>query len=559
MKPRSIGRLLRTVRQLRPKQLFAQLAYTVSGPVLPIPCDASGLRPTASSDGVAFLPAPAHARLRDGSRLELIGREVAFEKPIAWEIAEEGPLWAFHLHQFDYLRDPDLSADLRWRWMRDWIEHCRAGAGWSPHPISLRLLSWGKLFLTPGALALESEDELRFHDSMASQAETLSQNLEVRLQANHLFSNLLGVVFAGLFYEGVRADTWLAHEATLRAELEEQILADGSHVERSPMYHGLLLESLLDLLNLAKRVPARMPAALLRDVESCASRMLAVHRTWLHPDGEIALLGDSAFDIAQPPQRLDRYAAALGVEACFAEPKGFLADAGVARLRSGAFCVIASAAAPSPHYQPGHAHCDALSFELSIGEQRVVSDTGVSQYIPGPQRDESRATSSHATLRIDGSEQSETWSAHRVGGRARVRIDAFESARAFAARCASWSSLSITHSRRFVLHADAFEIEDRIEGRRCRVEFFLPLAPEIEPQLRSDPDELWLELLDGRWLRVELPAGVRWWIETTHYFPRFGSSLERASLCGEAWDFDRGHWRFTLAERAPWSGNAEQH
>ena len=35
----------------------------------------------------------------------------------------------------------------------------------------------------------------------------------------------------------------------LLRELPEQVLADGGHFERSPMYHALLLHGLLDLVN----------------------------------------------------------------------------------------------------------------------------------------------------------------------------------------------------------------------------------------------------------------------------------------------------------------------
>ena len=35
----------------------------------------------------------------------------------------------------------------------------------------------------------------------------------------------------------------------LERELDEQILADGGHFERSPMYHSMILEDCLDLLN----------------------------------------------------------------------------------------------------------------------------------------------------------------------------------------------------------------------------------------------------------------------------------------------------------------------
>ena len=38
----------------------------------------------------------------------------------------------------------------------------------------------------------------------------------------------------------------------LLRELKEQVLNDGMHYERSPMYHLIILERLLDALNFAK-------------------------------------------------------------------------------------------------------------------------------------------------------------------------------------------------------------------------------------------------------------------------------------------------------------------
>ena len=36
-----------------------------------------------------------------------------------------------------------------------------------------------------------------------------------------------------------------------------------------------------------------------------------------------------------------------------------------------------------PDYLPGHAHCDTLSFELSLSGQRVVVDSGCGIYVDG--------------------------------------------------------------------------------------------------------------------------------------------------------------------------------
>ena len=47
-------------------------------------------------------------------------------------------------------------------------------------------------------------------------------------------------------------ELWLSKGLNIiKNELSEQILDDGGHFERSPMYHALLLEDLLDLTNLS--------------------------------------------------------------------------------------------------------------------------------------------------------------------------------------------------------------------------------------------------------------------------------------------------------------------
>lgn len=555
-----LARTVRTVRYLRPVQIAAQVRHLLAGEAGR--GEPAGSLPSRGVDAVEvpFLPAPAHAHYDGVLGFELIHRAHRFRDEIDWNYLGDGPLWAFHLHQFDYLRMPTLSAKARWGLIDHWIEYCDAGAGWAAHPISMRILSWGKLLLTPGALDLTPDQATRMNASMEHQVETLASAFETRLQANHLFSNILSVVFAGLLFEGERADAWLALESDLRREIAIQVQGDGSHIEGSPMYHALLLENVLDLLNLSRAAGDRAPHSLVASLEDTAGRMLGAHRIWTHPDAEIALLGDAAFDIAQPPRVLEAYALSLGVDPVGPGREGVLEDAGVFRMESDGLVLIATASPPSPAYQPGHAHCDALSFELSIGTERVVTDTGVSEYVLGALREISRETASHATLRIDGSEQSEIWAAHRVGGRCRVEIETIAK-NSLAANCANWSRPQTRHHRSFRLASGRLVIEDRIEGELAPVRFALPLAPGLEPQLRSaastgasalcgevagDAVELWLALRGGESLRVELPAGVRWSIERRAYFPRFGEHVERACLVGKADGFRSGIWRFSL-------------
>ncbi len=565
MKLASLGRILRTVSALRFVQVAAQIRHAVARGTRRR--TRLGVTPQRGVEAVEvpFLPAPAHASYDGVLGFELIHRAHRFRDEVDWDYLGEGPLWAFHLHQFDYARAATLSAQARWKLIDHWIEHCKDGVGWSPHPISLRILSWGKLLLTPGALDLTPDQATRMCASLSQQADALASGLEVRLQANHLLSNIVGVVFAGLLFEGNRADAWLALESNLRHEIAIQVQPDGSHIEGSPMYHCLLLENLLDLLNLARAAKARAPEPLLASLTDAVARMLGANRVWTHPDGEIALLGDAAFHIAHPPEVLEAYAQSLEIDPVGPVERGALANAGVYRMESGELVLIATASAPSPTYQPGHAHCDALSFELSVGGERVVTDTGVSEYIPGALREISRETASHATLRIDDVEQSEIWSAHRVGGRCRVRVGS-ATAQRLDAQCVSWSRSRTQHHRCFRLDGGCLTIEDRIEGQQVPVRFALPLAPGLEPKLRApgavgrvagrqgglptpagEGAQLQLVLRSGKRLCVELPAGVRWSIEQRAYFPGFGEHVERACLVGKADVFRAGTWRFFVS------------
>jgi len=548
LKRHELPRWLRTVRHLRPGQGLAQLRYAASGGVRVAPAPDTPPAAIAEHVAVPFLPAPEHADVA-GGRLGLLNREMALEPLLDWDFSAEGPLFAFHLHQFDWLRVDTVAPERRGEILMDWIERHEAGVGWNPHPISLRILSWGKLLLTPGALVLEASARRRVFASLARQAETLMRHPERRLQANHLFSNWLGVVFAGALFRDPRADAWLACEAALRREMARQVAPDGSHIERSPMYHALLLENLLDLLNLGRGDPGRLPSVLVKTIEDTTRRMLGALAVWTHPDGEIALLGDAAFGIAQAPSKLAAYAAALGIVPKPPPVEGWLPGAGSARLEAGVFSLLASVAGPQPSYQPGHAHCDALSFELCVSGERVVTDTGVAEYREGALRQQSRSTRSHATLEVGGREQAELWSAHRVGGRPRVEVEVVSMPEKITATCAGWATPQNLHRRTFSMSTDGLKIADSLEGPGQAVRMVLPLAPGLSPRLVSAASGDWtcrIPLRSGAVLAIELPAGLAWTIEESVYLPEFGKRVPRPCLMGSADRFEGGSWRFSL-------------
>lgn len=523
-----LGTLLRTFRHVTPRQWRGQLRHRIHG-VRPVRF--AGVPPAlaASAGQAAFLGAPPATASDGRHRFRLLEREVVFDGAIDWQHADEGPLWMFLLHQFHWARDPAIPAETRAAALLDWVERYPDGYGWLSDPTSFRAINWTKLLLTPGAFPEDAALRARIAGSVASQLETLSRHLETHLLANHYFTNLSALTLAGLAFEGPLADRWLSHEAAFRGELAEQIGGDGAHYERAPMYHGALLEQVLDVWNVAE-ASGRAPEPLREALRDTAERMLGALRVYTHPDGEIALFADSAFGFAHPPAVLHGYAEALGLRARGPDPPGLLADAGYVRLEAGGFTLLASVAGALPSYMPGHHHADALAFELSLGEDRVVTDTGVCEYVPGPKRAQSRATRSHATLELDGRDQSELWAAHRVGGRSEVTLVSAAPPHRAEATCRSWFARDSLHRRSFEAHVDGIEIVDRVEGTPRELRSTLPLAPGVGVTLSGARARL--RTPQGQRLEVELPDALAWSVERLPYMTHFGRSLERDALVG---------------------------
>jgi uncharacterized heparinase superfamily protein len=74
------------------------------------------------------------------------------------------------------------------------------------------------------------------------------KNLEYHLLGNHLLENGFALLFAAVLFP--ESPLSRKAEEIIRAELGEQILADGAHFELSPMYHQIILDRLLESINI---------------------------------------------------------------------------------------------------------------------------------------------------------------------------------------------------------------------------------------------------------------------------------------------------------------------
>ncbi len=527
-------RLWNTVRWLKPVQVYGRVRFRLARP-------RPDLRPAPAlraMTGAWVEPARREQSLVAPTQMRFLNEERDLDVH-GWDNKDLAKLWRYNQHYFDDLCA--FGAAERSEWHREliarWMRECPPGKGtaWEPYPTSLRIVNWIK-WLRAGNEPVEG-----MLDSLAAQARFLTKRLEWHLLGNHLFVNAKALVVAGLFFEGPEADAWREIGwRILRAEIPEQILADGGQFERSPMYHALAVEDMLDLLNAMRAWPG---ACAEPDERSVAVRIDAMRRFLrgvCHPDGEVAFFNDSVGGVAPTLAELDAYAARLGFPndaagAATAPMVAHFAASGVARLEAADAVVIVDVGEVGPDYLPGHAHADTLSFELSIGARRVLVNSGISQYGVGPERLRQRGTAAHNTVTIAGADSSEVWGGFRVARRARVYgVEVGSTERDCRARGThdGYRRLSGggTHTRGLVLAGGRLAITDEVDASRD-IESHWHFAPGFELSLGPDPATL--RATDGE-ITLDLNAeGAAWRVTRSTYSPRFGVSQPNAKAVAQ--------------------------
>ena len=412
---------LRTVRHLK----YSQAAYLFARRLLPVRSgkvmsDTPGLR-----NSVEWLPfvRPDAADI-DSSEIEFLNRRRKIDTwDMDWCCSEETKLWRYNLHYFDYVRWDTYSNEVKNRLIDSWIGSNPVGTvdAWEPYTVSLRAVNWIKYFLLTAQNGKVSKVWLR---SLAKQLLWLEANFEYHLLANHLLKNAKALIFSGVYFSGDMARRHLDKGMQLMLEeVNEQILPDGGHFERSPMYHCIVLEDVLDVVNLLNANASLVRTEDLSVLMHAASRGRQFLEDVLGADGAIPLFNDCAFGISPEPSQLLAYGQRICNRKSAQKPEELLRvckkETGYFGYRYKGDSLLIDCGLVGPDYQPGHAHCDMLSYELCIDGRRVIVDSGVHDYEASDLREYVRSTAAHNTVRVDGMEQLEIWGAFRVARRAK--------------------------------------------------------------------------------------------------------------------------------------------
>lgn len=530
-----------TLRYLRLAQMVGRLWYLVYRPGIALRAPP----PLRCQSGVWLTACERSALMLDASTFRFLNVSGCLKSAADWDDPGQLRLWRYNLHYFDDLNARDASRRAGWhialiaRWIED--NPPGIGTGWEPYPTSLRIVNWAKWTWRRKAQGHDGLDA-RALDSLSCQVRWLCKKMEFHLLGNHLWTNAKALVFAGTLFDGHEAEHWLQKGlALLERELQEQILADSGHFERSPMYHAIALEDVLDVINLTHMAQDCFSTEFSQRLKTVATGMLHWLRVMTHPDGRIALFNDAAFDIAPDYEALAGYATRLGVPV---NRRALLAvealpSSGYVRLQNDRAVLICDLAPVGPDYQPGHAHADTLSFELSLDGQRLLVNGGTSTYEPGAERQRQRGSLAHNTVIVDGMDSSEVWGGFRVARRARVfGVRWGEDAQSIWLEGAhdGYHRLpgKVTHQRRWVLQPTGLLIEDRLQGRFNSATVAWHLHPDFLAVESTDESFVFTgTLASGGEMHLSGVSSDRMAAHATAWHPEFGLSMNNTSVTAD--------------------------
>lgn len=438
----NFGLLYRTIKHLRPTQVFHQVKYRLRKPAY-VALEA----PDVDGCNLKTEPIPRW-KCYEGNTFTFLNLNHEFA---GWGFNEYGNLWTYNQNYFDWLNQEGMTAEEGCKWIDRFIDEilgfkAQSSMSLDPYPIALRCINWVKFFCKFPETATKPK-----LDALYSQIKLLEKKLEYHLLGNHLLEDAYALFIVACYFQ----DTKLLDKAQklLVAQLKEQVLPDGAHYEQSPMYHCILLDRLLDCINIAYGLQL---TAYCDKLKAYAIKMLGHLEYVVYADGSIPMLNDSANGIAPLPARLFDYANRLGFEWKSIPMK----ESGYRKLQSDKMESIVDVGDITAVYQPGHTHADSFNYELRIDGKPFVVDTGISTYNKNERRQYERSTVAHNCVAVNGRNSSEVWGGFRVGKRAKVsglQLTAYGLE-------ASHNGYGKPCKRKFEMTEQGFTVEDWYDG-----------------------------------------------------------------------------------------------
>lgn len=351
------------------------------------------------------------SRIEDllSNKFTFLNESVSFHECVEWhrpEFARGTRLWKLTINYHEYLVDvanrwKKDGHESQWgKWfenhVKEWMRQNPLGTkgygldNWNSYALSLRIVAWIRAYAI--VCGFMSDDfRLEFVRWLAVQSRFLGENIEYDILGNHIVKNWKALMWAGTFFN----DHLLLSKGrkVFTRYIKPQFTASGMHEELSPMYAAIVLGDIQDVMKFADRDDQEI-ARVEKKLSTCLG-YLSFGDDW-------GRFNDSCAGMALPPEK-------------FMKSHGFFAFDGYVGGRYEDWQWMGDCGAPVVGCQPGHAHCDALSFEYARNGEKIFTNAGVYEYNPGERRSYSRYSRAHNTLFVIGHEQHEMWKAFRCG------------------------------------------------------------------------------------------------------------------------------------------------
>jgi uncharacterized heparinase superfamily protein len=426
---------------------------------------------------------------------------------VDWYPAEAWDGWLAELHGFQWLRDlRELGGEARGAARHacaNWMAQCGSWErfGWRPDILGRRLVAW----LTHGGFLLNGADILfrrRFLQSLAEQTRHLARVVSHGPEGIGRIAAVKALLYAGLTLPG--SERRLPQGLRLlEHELERQTLPDGGQVERNASVQFQLMRDLVEirlaLISAKQSVPNWLQLAI--------DRTAPMLRFYRHGDGGLVLFNGSS---EENPDLIDNV---LALGQATGKPTSRAAQTGYERMVAKRSLLVVDAGPPPPAELAEHAHAGPLSFEMSVGRERLIVNVGSYDGPDAAWRMACRATAAHSTLSVDDRNSVEIrddGSLGRVPKTIDVERDEQDGA--------TWLSLShdgykascrLIHCRRLYLSAEGNDLrgEDTLVGPGGE-QFTLRFHLHPDVQAAAVQDGVLIRLASGEGWRFRAQGGV---------------------------------------------------
>ena len=320
--------------------------------------------------------------------------------------------WLAELHGFSWLRDvKEVGGEEPARFAAAMVEGWMArnarvsGLAWRADVLGNRLIAW----IANSAMIFRGADRSfieRFFRSLAMQRRHLMRLVPNDLAGSALLRGIKALIYSHLALaerDGPLASTL----QLLTREIQRQVMPDGGHCERSPAVQVLLLRDLIDIRGALLAAHKEVPSS----VQSAIDRMAPMVRFFRHGDGGLALFNDTD---EGDPSALDLLLARSGASG---KPLTHAPHSGFQRLSAGGTLILCDAGAPPARPNDAHAHAGTLSFEFSVGKERMIVNCGALPGADAAWRRAQRTTAAHSTAVIDDTNSAELRADGSLGSR----------------------------------------------------------------------------------------------------------------------------------------------